>query len=106
MLLNKDNVKKFIKRKSKVIQFDDFEIKIIAMTIEQQLMIEKGNKEKDGNMIFNLLKFSCVDENDDLFLSDDIINEFPSNFVLQLFEECLNLNNLAESDLENKAKNS
>lgn len=109
MILNKENYKSIIKRKSEIVKIDNVEIKIKALSIKQQIEIEKLNNSdnnEDSLLMFELLKMCCVDDNDEVFLTDEIINTMSSTFVLKLFDKCLRINNLGEKDVEAIAKNS
>lgn len=107
MLLNKQNFAKAIKPKSKVIKVGDVEVKIQALSIQEQINLEKANENKDdGSPIFELVRRCCVDDKDECFLDDDMIKSMPGNIVISIFKECLEINNLNEKDIDATAKNS
>lgn len=108
MLLNKDNFKDVVKRKVKIIKCGEFDVKIQALLIEDQLQIEKLNndKQEDNQLVFLMLRLSCVDDNNAPVLDDDNVKKLPSDVALKLFDECLKLNGLNGKELEERAKNS
>lgn len=108
MKLTKDNVKNLTNRRSKIIHVGEYEIKIIEMTIPQQLEIESILKEKKSNsdLIIPVIKFSVVDDNNQMLLDDEIINNLPAHVAAELFKHCIEFNSIDEKDLENRAKNS
>ena len=82
-LLNKDNAK-LIQRKSKTVSFEeyDLDIKLMALTLSQQLDVEETNKDNQKAFVL------------------------AADLTIKIFKECLQLNHLVEKDLEKLAKNS
>ncbi len=110
MLLNKNNLQELLinKRQSRIVSIDDFDVRLLAMTLDQQLKIEALSKESKGNnhLVNAMLQFSCVDEaGSPLFGSDDEVNSIPANIAVRLFTECLAINGIDDKALESKAKN-
>ncbi len=108
MKLTRDNVKGLLTRKSKEVKVGDYEIRIIEMTIPQQLEVEKilQDKKNNSDLLFPVLKFSVVDENDQPLLDDDIINSLPAGTASSIFKHCIEINSITEKELEDRAKNS
>ena len=107
-LLNKDNAK-LIQRKSKTVSFEeyDLEVKLMALTLSQQLEVEETNKDNQSAFVLSMIQYSCVDENNaPLFDSVDDVANLPADLTIKIFKECLQLNHLVENDLEKLAKNS
>lgn len=105
VLLNKNNVRDVIKRKSKVLSFPDFDIKVVEMTIDQQVEVEKV--KSDNRAVFTIIvKGCCVDENGEEVFDDETFKLLPPHVATKIVEECLKLSGVTESDFETKAKNS
>lgn len=107
MKLNKDNLKGLLSRKSKEVNVGGYDIRIIEMTIPQQLEIERILKDKQSNadLLAPVLKFSVVDDNDQPLLDDETINALPASIAANIFKHCIELNSITEKELENRAKN-
>lgn len=107
MKLTKDNMKGLTSRTSKTITVGEYEIRIIEMTIPQQLEIERIIQAKKSNseLLLPVLKFSVVDENDNPILDDDTINSLSANTAATIFQECIALNSISDKELEARAKN-
>lgn len=108
MKLSKDNVKGLSKRKSKEVVVGEYEIRIIEMTIPQQLEIESvlESKKSNSELLIPVLKYSVVDEHDQPIFDDEAINSLPASLAATLFQHCIELNSIDEKELENRAKNS
>ncbi len=108
MKLTKENLKGLLTRKTKEIKVGEYEIKIIEMTIPQQLEVENILKDKKNNteLIVPVLKFSVVDEDNQPILDDEIIKRLPAGTAATIFKQCIELNSISEKELENRAKNS
>src|SRR5687768_9881023 len=103
MLLNKDSIKKYVKRKEKVVEFPEFSVKILSMTIEHQIEIEDINKKKtkDGDLFYPVIQFCCVDENNNpLFETVEDVKNLPGDFASKLFAECMKLSTLNPGDMD------
>lgn len=108
MLLNKNNFNDCVKRKTAVVSCDDFDVKIQSLLIEDQLQIEKlssSESTESQNIVFLMLKLSCVDEDGNNIITDANVKQLPASAALQIFNECLALNGLSDTALEEKAKN-
>ena len=109
MLLDKNNFDSLVKRKTKVIKCDGFEVKIQALLIQDQIEIEKLNakdNKEDNELVFLMLKLSCINDSGELILDDNNVKKLPSNIALHIFSECLKINGLSNDELEARAKNS
>lgn len=108
MKLTKDTIKHLSNRKTKEVSIAGYEIRIIEMTIPQQLEVERMLKDKteSGQLLSPVLKFSVVDDNNEPLLNDDIINSMPASLAAELFRQCVEFNSISEKDLEKRAKNS
>jgi len=109
MLLSKANFNELVQRQHKVVKCDKFDIRLQSLLIEDQLEIEKINSKPDktdNELIFVMLKLSCIDENGVRILDDENVKKLPSSLALKLFDECLKLNGLDNKELEKRAKNS
>lgn len=109
MLLSKANFGELVVRDCRTINVGKFDVKIQSLLIEDQLEIEKLNNKKDkqeNELVFLMLKLSCVDEHGEKILDDENVRKLPSNIALKLFDECLKINGLNNKELENRAKNS
>lgn len=109
MILNKNNLNEFSKRKTKKVKINGFEVYLIEMTVPQQLEIETllkdSNKGSDSEVLIPMIKFCVVDENMNQVFDDNSVKDLPSNLAANLFRECVEFNSLSESDLEQLAKN-
>lgn len=113
MLLSKDQILACSDLRSEVVSMPEWggEIKIKAMSVEDQIEFEKLNKKcKDASeIVCNTLLFCCVNENGDrLFDEADIklLQKKSFRSVEKLFRACLALNSLDPGALEKEAKNS
>jgi hypothetical protein len=108
MKLTKDNVKGLFDRKTKEVKVGGYEIRIIEMTIPQQIEVEAILKDNKSNaaLIAPVLKFSVVDDNNELLLDDEMIKSLPAGTAATLFKHCIELNSITEKELEDRAKNS
>lgn len=108
MKLTKDNVKNLSKRRTKEIIVGEYEIRIIEMTIPQQLEVERMLKDKttNGAILVPILKFSVVDDDNLPLLNEDIIESMPAGIAADIFKQCVDFNSITEKELENRAKNS
>lgn len=108
MLLSKGNFNEIVKRRSKVVECPEFDVKIQSLLIEDQLQIEKlsNEKQEDNQLVFLMLKLSCIDDDNNLVLDDENVKKLPSDVALKLFDECLKLNGLGGNEIEQRAKNS
>lgn len=108
MLLSKGNFNEIVKRRSKVVECSEFDVKIQSLLIEDQLQIEKlsNEKQEDNQLVFLMLKLSCIDDDNNLVLDDENVKKLPSDVALKLFDECLKLNGLGGNEIEQRAKNS
>lgn len=108
MKLSKANIKGLLNRKSKEVRVGEYDIRIIEMTIPQQLEVEKILKDKQSNadLLLPVLKFSVVDDNDQPLLDDETINSLPASIAANIFKHCIELNSITEKELEDRAKNS
>lgn len=107
-LLNKNNIKDKFQVKSKVVSFDDFEIKIIKMGLPAILEMEElhRNKASTTQIITNMILRCCVDENNQPLFNELSIKDLPPDIGIRLFNECNDFNAMNESLGEEKAKNS
>lgn len=107
MLLNKESLINITKRKVKNVVIDEYDIKIVEMSILQQLEIEKIIQKKNDNtsLLVPVIKYSVVDENNQTFLSDEDIQNMSASFAANLFKECISFNSIDEKELEDRAKN-
>lgn len=108
MKLTKDNVSKLSDRRTKVVNVGEWEIKIIEMTIPQQLQVEEVIRDKKSNsdLIVPVLKYSVVDDDNNLIFDDETINTLPAGLAANLFKHCIEFNSIDEQELEERAKNS
>lgn len=113
MLLNKESIFAAKDLSYKEVEIPQWggSVRIKVMSIAEQIEFERLNKSKkdDSDLVFALLSQCCVDaDGNHLFNKDDVknLNEKSSAPVLHLFKACLELNEMAKSDLDKQAKNS
>lgn len=107
MKITKDNVANLAKRLSKVVCVGEYEVRIIQMSIPQQIEIEEvsKNKKSSAEIIAPMLKFCIVDDDNNQLLDDNLVNNLPANVATELFKHCVEFNSLSEKELEERAKN-
>ncbi len=108
MKLTRDNIRGLLKRKTKEIKVGEFEIKIIEMTIPQQLEVEAilQAKKSPSDLLIPVLKFCIVDDDNQPMLDDETVKDLPAGTAASIFKHCIELNSITEKELENRAKNS
>lgn len=108
--VNKNNLLELLnsgKKKEKV-SFGDYEMYVAALTISEQLEIEALTKQSEGStdLVRALIRFACVDEDDNKLFTDNIlIDKMPAALASLVFETALKLNGLDKQDLKVRAKN-
>lgn len=110
MLLTKENASAALlkSRKSKIVECGEFEVRVAALTISQQLIIEKVSQgtEDKSMLICHMLSLCCVDgDGNPIFDSPEEADKFPAEIAIKLFNECLAISAIEEGALEDKAKN-
>lgn len=107
MKLDKESVKNLPKLKSKVVELDGYQVRILEMTIKQQLKIEEilQNKSSNGDIVGPVLKFCVVDDDNQPLFDDVTIEHLSAGFAAKLFQECIAHNSIDEKELEGRAKN-
>jgi hypothetical protein len=108
MKLTRDNMQGLLKRRTKEIKVGEYEIKIIEMTIPQQLEVESilQNKKSNSDLLIPVLKFCVVDDDNQPMLDDEMVKGLPAGTAATIFKQCIELNSITEKELENRAKNS
>jgi len=88
----------------------DGEIRIRALSVEDQLAFEKdaSELEQGSELMFSLILKCCVDENNNtLFEETDLkdIKKKSANVVVTLFQEILKINRIGQEEIDDLAKN-
>lgn len=113
MLLDFNTISKVEDVKTKIIDMQKEwggDIRIKAFNFSKQIEFEKrkSNVKDDSDLILIMLEMSIVDENDEPIFNKDnieVLKKKNSQALFKIFKECLQINALDESGIEDKAKN-
>lgn len=85
------------------------DVRIKTMSLSDQLAYEEVRKgENTENIIIQLVKTSCVDENGkQLFTDEDVklLHDKSADVICRIFQKCLDINVVNSEKVEKQAKN-
>jgi|SRR3954463_5993545 len=106
MILNKHNFNK-IQKKTTVVECKDYdmEVKIEALSLQDQLEIDDLIKADMNMYIKEMVSRCCVDENGARIFGVEEVKNLPADMIVQVFHACCTLNKLGTNDVTKAAKN-
>lgn len=85
------------------------DIRLKTMSLADQLAYEEVRKDsKTEDIIIQLVKTSCVDENGKQLFSDEEVKQLnikSAEVICRIFQKCLDINAVESEKVEKQAKN-
>lgn len=105
-LLNKHNFKA-LQKKTSIVECKDYdtEIKIEALSLQDQLEIDDLIKTDMNSYIKEMVARCVIDEDGVRVFSVDDVESLPADLTVLVFQACCKLNKLGTHDVTDAAKN-
>ena len=105
-LLNKNNFKN-LQKKTSIVECKDYdtEIKIQALSLQDQLEIDDLIKTDMNSYIKEMVSRCVIDEDGSKVFTTNEVESLPADLIVSVFQACCKLNKLGTHDVTDAAKN-